>query len=540
MRLNDLSDELVLHIFEVVASMQQATGPSGFETVRHFWRRTQRSLRALVLTCHGTLRVFQTMATALRREMSARYKTRLVPLALRGGDGARAYTQHAQQEAVCTLQLELIRTSIERLALHCPDRCCKRNRSDVRKHMPTKGGMRSSILPVANRVDLLSASQAAPVAYMHTRTIDEDDLIRRFECKEDGGIVETHRWTITNASGCDITYPWYMAASPCGRMVATIAASREASVWFPDAVNSDASGVVAHLGPEQLSEYKALLGAACLFPQCVAWKADADADMAVLVVAWSTACIHPSGGRYWNGSQKDHYVLAYYHCFSNGNVSIIREEGPCLGRILTLSIDQLGQRAVAIVTHGQRGRVGFQERHPCVHTLEDEDESAPPHTHPGICLASAISPSHDLVVCVCFCTKKREVFVCLSEDLRKHDSFVEWRSWVHWGQRWEMHAIAFQNAIEYIKKPELRFSIEFSPCGRYFLVYDRSMLFRCRRAPALESHPFMWEFDRMGDKGRTSFRPVEGLEQQAPRLFQWTKHGVWVMCMFGAVLLRVE
>lgn len=559
--------------------------------LRSRFRAGVDAVGALSATCTAVhARVHRGPGAAQAEEAEAR--RRCVAIAPRP---AHDYVQQLAEEARSATHVWMLRESVRGITLHCAGICCKRVRRALRKTFAASATARGGAMrPLADSARSLAVARTAPVAFVHAhyrkpstrrpqalthadgRPRRFGDVVRRIEAagpppleRQSSPPVDTTTHELClDCTGASM--PIYTSASPCGRWFAYVATVHDATspdcvacayVWDTETGDHYALQPVQGAGWVNGNNHEWVTPPPEMAPQNLGWST-CHLGHPLLVVAWSTTFVHSAGDCDGHGPvlADEHYMLAQHDLGNKGALCAL--EGPFWGRLITLSLDSIGRRAVALV-HSQRCSASVAEagggqrlRQSAAAHLLDTDESvrlvhptlwrrtATGGTHghghghgrpiPWGPSAVGISPKGETIACV---HRSKGAVIVETFQLTSRAHYVsvctkDISNWISMPPAMPGELLFQQSDADLLKLP---YEVGFSPCGRFVVVTDRRPLFGL---PLPNHAVVVLDLGTLHRSKGMRLCPLAAVDESAPRQLAWSSFGIWMLTRHGACLLQ--
>lgn len=489
----------------------------------------------------------------LQIEAIARCCTRVLP---RDAGDMLAFTKQMRNELLSCDHIKMLRAAHAAMTLHCGRDCCRNARrafnKDVKKGnvfsrpssptMATCAPAENQLLSISENCSLQSANDDGNVVFMYMRerlskvAVHGEDRGRRFRdvivrkhiaaVDQKNPLKTTFRTTDTLDIDSDVmSTPLTMATSPCGEYVAFIRALHELD---PDSYPFSAAFLWHHTwtAPVKIEPgYGCDINSSLLSAQSLWFRVD-PLEGELLTVAWSSDFYHSSGhfvGSNARDLKNSQYMFSSYYTDPTQGEPIEISETTFAesGSLLTCTPCKAGSFCVTL---SKRREVMKGFRCVYMHDLSLSSSFAITSTYVDSGangpIAASVSPSGDCVVVLAKTAKSVTANVCWQTAERNFTpvASVDVTPWMglYGGNEAGLATDLVKASLE----------LQFSPCGRFFAVVDRHPLF----GAGPEGHGAVVIDTAM--RGKTNkFRafPLFSMEDQAPRSFQWTRQGLFLM-----------
>lgn len=542
-------DSITMIMWAVLTAPKSLCGLSYFDEID----RGMRAIFNMALSCRRLASVLNKVCPELQAEALARKCTRVLP---QPRDHELGFTRQMRNELLSCDHLKMLRAAQGAMALHCAKDCCKNVQrafnKDIRKGvifsrpssptMSTCAPEENQLLRISDNCSIIEANEDGNCAFMYARERLSKlgvhgeargrrfrDVIAKVEINKAGqndpkkaAFVRT---AVLEIDADDMSGPLTIRTSPDGNYVAFIRAKHDVDV---EAYTPFSVIFLWHVGWESAIEITPSLGCDVrgdsLSAQDAWFRVDDKGDT-TLTVAWSTDYYHPSGHRVGSNVSDERdtkYMFSSYSLDEDEDPDHFESTFAESGSLLTCSPCSNGNKVCTLVK-----RRDVMNGYRCVymHDLNQSRSFAVTSTYVNAGakgpVAAAVSPAGDIIVVICKVGKCVTTNVCWQTGDSNYAPVagIDVSHWV--GLYADNDPVNFTTDL-------VKASVEmkFSSCGRFVAIVDRHPFFGSRP----ENHGVVILDTVM--RGKTNkFRPFPlfGVEDQAPRSFQWTKQGIWLM-----------
>lgn len=525
------------------------------------------ALRNLLLSCKRMFNVLKGPGTTLDREMAARAATQIAPPL--PSLTPYPFTEQLRTESRSSDQLEVLRSAVAAMAVHCANACCSKAQNDFNRR-----GKR--IVVTARRSAVVAAVPSGSTAFIssrerrdgvrvvkqreHNRVAGEQSTRMTTEwihqLRNDGTLLRSVQLTDLGQFGA----PHTMRVCQHGHRVALIrnVYTQHADESIPHSVVMVWDTVGAPNGLSEILEPPAEAeGLGAINAQDAWWLQDSTlGDQKQLVVLWSTAYVHPMGTVVGANADNACYFLAVYAMeHTPGEVQVYT--GPFEGKAQTASPNAAGDQVAVLVRKRPMGAgpgsMATATRCTMMHDVflenvtELDHHSAisrgrtgliPPHPHDLAHCPSAVglSPSGDCVVAIHrrALTVLLEVLIRTAPGVFVSAQTIDVTPWTTIG-RGEPSVFDPPGTDAVANALKLPYHVTFSPCGRFAAVVDQRTLFGLSVTNhALVVLDMALRHERRGVRAL----PLAPSDDVAPRSLEWTSEGIWLQPRYGCLFLK--
>jgi hypothetical protein len=547
-----LSDDDIARIFDFLMDFDKTTTGMDYNVAAVAARK---AAVCFGLCCKRTASVLKNIATEQQAEILARKATSIYPSSPLA---AFPFTDQMQSELVSCDQLRLLREALRAISCHCAKACCanyqKAFNKDVRKCKVLKPDAAictstSSVCPISESCSLIDSTPCGKFAFAHVKRRlpkqqhgegrsrrHQDSLIKYCPVQVDqGGWKKTIFTTkeMIDINTMDYSEPHVMRVS-YDASAAVYTASVHAVPGLEDSTPfssiflwTPGSDVVRVDPPPRPFPAFSVANSPVLSAQD-GWflKPTCEEDPPLLVVAWSTDFIHPSGHKVGSHAAAKGPVFFFAtYTIEDGVAELFEFTDPDEGELITCSPTQSGETALLLV---RRDDCYISDRRQIFvkQILEDSLTLVPQTSSPKGASCAAISPTGDAIAALHRTAKSMDLVVLV------RTSSVRWSYSPVQSIDISM-LIGLQPGMDHVVDPTLLkacFGLQFSPCGRFVLVIDRHPLF----GDAAKNHGVVAVDTALRMNLSRSLRPIPlfSTEDQQPRSIQWTRTG-FVLCPPG-------
>jgi hypothetical protein len=544
-----LSDDDIARILDFVMNFRKSI--TGFDYIEAA-SDARRAAVCFALCCKRTASVLRNVATEQQAEVLARGATSIYPSSPMS---AFPFTEQMNAELVSCDQLRLLREALRAISCHCAKACCanyqKAFNKDVRKGKVLKHDaaiclQTSSVVPIADSCSLLEATPCGKSAFAHVkRRLPKQQhgeaRSRRFQdsiVKYSPAQVNQGGWTKTmfttdftvDINTHDFSEPHVMRVAHDGSAVVYTASVHavpglEESTPFSAAFVWTPGHDFCRVDPPPRPFPAFSVANSPVLSAQEAWfmKPSNESDGPLLVVAWSTDFVHPSGHKVGShaAAKGPAFIFATY-TMEYGQYELFEHTDVDEGELITCSPVESGETALLLV---RKDDCYVPDRRQIFvkNILDDSTTLVPQSSSPKGASAAAISPTGDCIAALHRTTNSIELVVLVRT------------SSVKWGyspvQAIDMSTwIGLVPGMDQVVDPTLLkacFGLQFSPCGRFVLVIDRRPLF----GDAAKNHGVVAVDTALRMNLSRSLRPIPlfSTEDQQPRSIQWTRNGIYLM-----------
>lgn len=539
-----LSDDCVVQVMRSVLAV--ATGPLGksyFDNVDV----SKDSFCALAISCKRLCNLVRSGYHCLQAEALARASTRITPRLPFSED---AFTVQMREELASCDHLKMLRAAQCAMTCHCASSCCSKYMRAFNKDVRTgnvfsrapsptlasgspENSRMVSVVENCSAIAVCSSGTCA-FAYMRERVSkresDEEGRGRRFRdalvrVQENWPKDQTPRFVQTSKmylEDDEMSPLLCMRCAPSGKSLAFTRSKHDVDPASRAAFGCAffwTAGRSAHRVEAPQGCAHGVRAASLSAQDC--WFTDVQGDEAI-VVAWSTEFVHSSGHHMGSHASDDGpvYFFATY-LIDQGVPEFFEATFAESGCLLTCYPSSKGDRVVTL--DKRRGSTSKREVH--IHDIRS-----------GMCksiltspivsckgpVCAALSPSGDAVVAVHKPANEISVTVHVANDAGSFSPVQV----ADVSPYLSLHAADQEAdfASDLVKKS---LSIRFSPCSRFAAIVDRRPFFGMM---AENNGVVVLDMAlRMSESRSLRPFPMFPTADQAPRDFQWTRRGIWML-----------
>ena len=558
-----ISDDCIVMIMKsMLAIPKNSRGLEYFELVDN----SVESIVNLALTCRRFAFVLSTQCPEVQAEILARRSTRVLP-------GPRqhefAFSRQVRDEILSCDHLTMLKSAEKAMALHSANKTSMALQNafnrDIKSGalfsrqpsaaLSTCAPQDNRLLRIADCCNILEANQDGTSAFMYIherlskvavhgeeRGRRYRDVIARAQVLHQGkhkpgvtrpkpGFVRTHTLQLDSEG---MSPPCCLRTSPCGTYVAFVRVKHDESddsTWLPfsllfvwhihwDSPVQVVPGVGGDIDVRKLSVQDAW------------FREEPHTRGLSLVVAWSTDYVHPSGHSIGSRAhaevdEQPKYQFHTYTVTERDGVdyfeSTFAERGtlltcsPCCGPNKVCTLVKLSETRTCVNMHDLEWGVSV-----AVTTMDARGNDK------GL-VAAGVSPMGDLVVVVCDAAKSLQanLFWQTGHNLHSPVKSIELSTWLNanFQRRLGLNA-GFHSDAFFSDLVLARLDVKFSACGRFFAVVDRHAYFG---SPPVNSGVLIIDTVLRGRSHNFRPFPLFPDVEQAPRSFQWTRRGIFLM-----------
>lgn len=519
-----LDDDTIVRILEEAMLLPADTmGLEYFKKVKH----SCLAARAFAFSCKRFAHVLSVLAQAQHSELRARSRTKIMPAR---PSSSLAFTEQIGSETASLWQMRMLKASHAAMVCHCSSSCCLRiqkafNR-DLKRGKILKTPERNSVVVrVLASCSLLSPSEDGNVAFAYVRKrltkigVHGESRGKRYEHEivqmaltRDAEATQKAQMALEDVDIGLSSPPWSMRSAPDGSSVAWVRSCVDqlepntcVCVWSPHVMHAVCSPS-APMPSTRVGRWNAQ----------DAWFAsspDKSVGALLLVVAWSSTCVEPSGNHINFASCTHSYMFRTYSM--NPGLSLQYQGQVHDGLLFTCSPTRAGHEVLVIVKDGGTGKRSTK--------LHDLLHDAVLHIPHRMCnsekgpLCASISPMGDCIASMHITDDSLAVGIqvrtsCTCFMLMQRSDLSTWLG----------------GAIPVASHQLKAFlALSFSPCGRFVVIQDRSPFFgsevRAFGVVLLDTGP------RLDTPNILKPSPMFETDDQAPRTLHWTRSGIWMM-----------